>query len=82
MITAPAPSAAMPEAADDASPEETLRAALRVHASDLLEFAGQMTAELRQDGGVSTWLLRDMRRTVSRLIEALAEFDKEMRTNG
>jgi hypothetical protein len=79
-ILVPSPTVAEPEE-DDAAPEDRLQAALRVHGGDLLEFAGQMTIEQRQDGTISGWLWRDIKRAVGRLNEAVAEFAREKPAN-
>ena len=82
-ILVPCPIATTTEAPlDDSSPELALAAALRVHAGDLLEFAGQVTVEQRGDGAISRWLWRDIKRAVARLNEAVATFENEKPANG
>jgi hypothetical protein len=65
------------ELLDDSAPEDRLQAALRVHAGDLLEFAGQLTVENGRDGVISRWLWGDIRSAVRRLNQALTEFSRE-----
>lgn len=78
-IFVPCPTVAEPEdVLDDGTPEERLIAALRVHGADLLEYAGQFTAEKRAgDGTISFWLYRDITRAIDRLSKARSTYLEE-----
>lgn len=77
LASPPTDTAVPEESLDDFSPEDKLSAALRVHGSDLLEFAGQLTVEKQRDGAISRWLWADVRRAVRGLDQALTEFSNE-----